>query len=314
MLVYSVHVGRNGRARARTGLPPILSTVERSPQRRRCAARAGVAPWEHREAMWADRFSVHCPNPQNAAGQRRNRRWSTGQFMVTPPPFTSQSPAEHMPITCQSHANITSITCQSRPNHTCHEEGVVSPCTGCLKKHILQQFCSRRCPNASNILIGRQNIFSQKCFFGPTAGGGWVLAWDHLGVTSASSRDHLLATAWHGFWGCYGFYGFYGFYGSYGFYAVRGICGSHLPQNPGPGSGSPEKKLLAAGESIGLIWTPPAAEWSQKMFLGQSAAQVSSKLLQSLFKACPKLVQSFSKAPSPPPPLRQGSRVCDPVS
>ena len=85
-MVNSVHLGRNGRACARTGRPPTRSTVERNPQRRSRAARAGVAPWEHREAMWDDRFRVHCPNPQSVADQRRHRRWSTVQFVVTPPP------------------------------------------------------------------------------------------------------------------------------------------------------------------------------------------------------------------------------------
>ncbi len=191
-----------------------------------------------------------------------------------------------MPITCQSHANLTSITCQSRPNHTCHEEGVVSPLHRLSQKHILQQFCSRRCPNASNILIGRQNIFSQECVFGPTARGGWVLAWDHLGVTSASSRDHLLATAWHGFWGCYGFYGFYGFY------AVRGICGSHLPQNPGPGSGSPEKNFWRQASPLGSSGHPRLQNGHKRCFWDSRRP----KFLQSFFKACSKLVQSLSKA------------------
>ena len=86
ILVHSMPLGRNGRACARTGHPPTLSTVEHNPRRRSRAARAGVAPWEHREAMWADCFRVHCPNPQNVAGQRRHRRWSTAQFVVSPPP------------------------------------------------------------------------------------------------------------------------------------------------------------------------------------------------------------------------------------
>ncbi len=87
ILVHAVHLGRNGRACARTGRPPTLSTVERNRQRRSRAARAGVAPWEHREAMWADCFRVHCPNPQNVAGQRRHRRWSTAQCVVNPHPL-----------------------------------------------------------------------------------------------------------------------------------------------------------------------------------------------------------------------------------
>ncbi len=88
ILVHSVPLGRNGRACARTGHPPTLSTVEHNPRRRSRAARAGVAPWEHCEAIWAGRSRVHCLNPQNVAGQRRHRRWSTVQFVVSPPPPT----------------------------------------------------------------------------------------------------------------------------------------------------------------------------------------------------------------------------------
>ena len=83
---YLAHLGAFS-ARVRTGRPPSLSTVERNRQRGSRAARAEVAPWEHREAMWANRFRVHCPNPRNVAGQRRHRRWPTAQFVVNPPLF-----------------------------------------------------------------------------------------------------------------------------------------------------------------------------------------------------------------------------------
>ena len=82
---YLAHLGAFS-ARARTGRPPSLSTVERNRQRGSRAARAEVAPWEHREAMWANRFRVHCPNPRNVAGQRRHRRWPTAHSVVTPTP------------------------------------------------------------------------------------------------------------------------------------------------------------------------------------------------------------------------------------
>ncbi len=42
------------------------------------------------------------------------------------------------------------------------------PCTGCLKKHLLRQFCSRWRPNDPHGLIGRQKISPPKCIVGPT--------------------------------------------------------------------------------------------------------------------------------------------------
>ncbi len=203
-----MHLGRNGRACARTGHPPTLSTVEHNPRRRSRAARAGVAPWEHREAIWADRFRVHCPNPQNVAGQRRHRRWSTVQFVVTPPLLRNR-----MPTTCRSHANHT---CRSHADTGCARfahglrtvcarfahglrtvcarvaHGLRTACgrfahglrTACARfahglrtviplhwlsqKHLLRQFCSRWRPNDPHGLIGRQKISPPKCIFGPT--------------------------------------------------------------------------------------------------------------------------------------------------
>ncbi len=49
--IYPVHLGQHGCPHARTGRPPTLSTEERSPQRRSCAASADVAPLEHHGAM-----------------------------------------------------------------------------------------------------------------------------------------------------------------------------------------------------------------------------------------------------------------------
>ncbi len=137
---------------AGTGRPPTLSTVERNLQRRSRAARAGVAPWEHREAIWADRFRVHCPNPQNVAGQRRHRRRSTVQFVVTPPLYfviACRPHADHMPII---HADRTPIRVAHGLRTVCAQfaHGLPTvcgrlahglrtvcarsfPCTGCLK-------------------------------------------------------------------------------------------------------------------------------------------------------------------------------------
>ena len=145
---------------ARTGRPPTLSTVERNLQRRSRAARAGVAPWEHRQAMWADRFRVHCPNPQNVAGQRRRRRWPAAQFVLTPPPSKS-------PLSAYSQRTLSILSAYSQ-----HTLSILSACPQhtalAASKNVFRDNSAVGGVQMNPMgLSGARKKFSQKCIFGP---------------------------------------------------------------------------------------------------------------------------------------------------
>ena len=78
--------------------------------------------------------------------------------------------------------------------------------------------------------------------------------------------------------------------------------GIYIPDYPqtsvGPKMHFWEGNLLAPDKSIGVIWTPPTAELSQKVFFetaSESMPKVCSKSAGSLPEVCPKSAQSLPK-------------------